>query len=313
MTASLVDIHEWNNTLDAELKAAGLKARPYHRPPNARDLFVIALDSSNVIRFWCGSADITFVSDKKARQSVLDVYEKGRTVTNTVKIDFHVWQNNLTLEHVRNSLSRYWIERHLGVQLPVGAEYSITAYDRIEKPERNEYGLVAAAGYGTVTLQGKTKATRQSFLIGRDEKSQFISALPRRCKSVFDAHEALRPPGVPRTALRQGEWFFVPATAAEKAAIAKSVAGRGSKGICGARDYGSATIHRSRVGELEDGSSHHAPCNIIVSNRLYAVGLVYDTRPNRHGQLLLRDWHRVIRNREVVSSTIADRGTARWD
>jgi hypothetical protein len=297
-----------------ELTKAGIKVRAYAKNPlsGGNATFSIALDPKNELRIWNGEAKVTVVpsTERALKQVVLQVHEKGRTITKVHKLEWQDWDRATTLKAFREfRATDWWIQRHLGVTLPLGAVYSITALNRVEKPQSNPTGQ---DDYGTVTLQGRVKTTNQSFLIGRDEKSQFISALPRQCRSVVDAHDALRPSSVPKDAPRQGEWFFVPATIAERKLIEASIKARGSAGII-ARDTWSRNdnIQRNRVGQLEPRSSHRAPCSIIIKSKRYACGLVYDTRPDRHGSLMLGGWHRVIRNREVTSS--ATQNTARFD
>ena len=66
---------------------------------------------------------------------------------------------------------------------------------------------------------------KRHFLVGRDERQLFMCRLPRACSTVRQAHEVLRPPGTIvrrsalETTLRQGEWFFVPIEAEERAAM----------------------------------------------------------------------------------------------
>jgi hypothetical protein len=74
------------------------------------------------------------------------------------------------------------------------------------------------------------KQTRR-FLVGFDERDLFMAQLPAaaRITTVRQAHEVLRPGNLPGTAsipkkvkvVRQGEWFFYPATEDEKMDIRK--------------------------------------------------------------------------------------------
>lgn len=296
-----------SQSIAAELRRTGVKASAYAKNPiGSKDVFSIALNQQNELRIWAGTAKITVIPSLSGlKQAVLQVQEKARTITTVWKANYGFWSDwhSYTLEalqeQINNTRRTYYIHNNLGVQLPEGAEYSITAVD-----------LKSAAfsyddNFGTVTFQGKSKATSQSFLVGRDEKSQFISALPRKATSVPDAHDALRPAGVSRKALRQGEWFFVPATNVEKAAINATIKNKGSLGLYGRKGGWPHSIDRSEIGALENGSSHRASAQIRVGGKLYAVGLVHDTRPDRHGSIILPDWHRVIRNREVVNPTLS--------
>ena len=67
-------------------------------------------------------------------------------------------------------------------------------------------------------MRRTTDARKRHFLVGRDERQLFMCRLPRACTTVAEAHTALRVPeakaearSVLERAIRQGEWFFVPA------------------------------------------------------------------------------------------------------
>lgn len=307
MTAS-TGVRENTAAVAKELSKAGIKVKPYGRNPiygTPNTTFSISM-TGDVVRLWAGAAKIKVLPEKSLKQAVLQVFEPARKIQTTAKLTYSDWDAFATLANAQRHMSEYGIRRKLNVNMPDGAVYSVVALDRknVSEADRGSYN----ADYGTITVQGQVRATHQNFLVGKDEKSQFISALPRKAVSVKDAHEALRPAGVPRNALRQGEWFFVPATQAEKRAIKAEVEARGTR--TPVQQFGGTYRARYEVGELENGSSHRAPAQITVNNRKYAVGVVYDDRQGHHGSLLLPDWHRVIRNREVV---IAGQNNARWD
>jgi hypothetical protein len=74
----------------------------------------------------------------------------------------------------------------------------------------------------------RTTEAKRRFLVGMDEQHLFIAQLTRPATSVKQAHEGLRPRGVPagRRAkkigiVRQGEWFFQPASAEELRAVTR--------------------------------------------------------------------------------------------
>src|SRR5262249_13780862 len=77
-----------------------------------------------------------------------------------------------------------------------------------------------------VWVRRSTEARKRHFLVGRDERQLFMCRLPRACTTVAQAHEELRVPeaklearSVLERAIRQGEWFFVPAEADDVARI----------------------------------------------------------------------------------------------
>ena len=322
MPTMMDEVRTNNRTVTKQLREAGVSVQPYGRNPlygSSASLFTLSLDPSNVLRLWAGTAKVNVIPsrDKSVKQAVVQVTERGRTIRREIPINFRHYRECPTEEEAKRRIGRYFIQNNLGVSLPSNAEFSVVSFSPIKgiTPDQVERAQWDKVNLGTMVIQGKVRATRQNFLVGRDEKSQFVAMLPRKAKSVKDAHESLRPAGVPRTALRQGEWFFVPANRDEKRAIANAINRRGIAHPESGRNMrrGRWGERLTQPGELEEGSSHHAPCSIRVGSYLYATGIVYDNRPNRHGSLMLSDWHRVIRNRERVNSAVQGRSAARWD
>jgi len=120
---------------------------------------------------------------------------------------------------------------------------------------------------------------------------------------VTDAHEALAPE-IPekydqRRMQRQGEWFFLPVTAEERAELnvvsPRAIAGGGLAAI--------ARIRRH-------GRQHTATeACILQPSRLYARGQIW--HPD-HMPLALRGWHRVLLNREPFEIVSPRRTGIRW-
>jgi hypothetical protein len=121
---------------------------------------------------------------------------------------------------------------------------------------------------------------------------------------VEDAHKALRPKGVPASAKRQGEWFFIPATKDELAAIERSLHWHAVHPSL------NPSVRGVRHGSLEWNSSHYAT-TLGTKSGVFAIGHVIDNRKsNRHSPLLLNGWHRVVRNAEVINAAAI---TRYWD
>ena len=152
-------------------------------------------------------------------------------------------------------------------------------------------------------VEMQTSGRLRHFLCGQDEQHLFIAQLPRACANVQDAHEALAPEippeyqrGVHR---RQGEWFFLPITAEERAELnvvdPKLI-----------RSGGLAEVARIR----RHGRQHLATQAVVIEkgNRLYARGQIW--HPD-HAPLALRGWHRVLINREPFES-VPRRVGIRW-
>jgi hypothetical protein len=76
-----------------------------------------------------------------------------------------------------------------------------------------------------VSVKRKTSSQKRHFLVGLDERQLFIAQLPKAVSTVRDAHVSLKrtelilAEGKMGKATRQGEFFFVPTTAAERAKI----------------------------------------------------------------------------------------------
>lgn len=302
-----------------EIKAHGIMAQPYVRPPLGDAVLCIGMDAaSEVFMVWPGTATLTIV-DKAlmpSPQIVLRAQEGDHTLSfkKTVSLkwskDNHPWKNRLS--EALNKLDQ-------------------DSFDSLSKAKRLNLFNLAAQLTGTrnivnVTLPPNTKfsddfanstlevnfakkkimwthaVTAQVptfdnyFLIGYDEVKCFISQLPRPVTSVQDAHAALRPEGLVKGAVRQGEWFFNPCSKAEKQIINES-------------------RNRRTKTPLERNSTHSAEETVEINGVMYARGEIHDSRSLRHQKMILDDWHRVIRNLEVnvQENRQENARPARWD
>ena len=269
------DVAERSAHLAQQLCGFGLDARPYVKPPLATEIFTVNIETRQ-IRPWAGRANVTVSGDAKRRQAVVNVAERDREITR----DLHVPRVDVSSDDLAEA-QRSDIIRRFPVFVPNGqlVEYSVLS-------RRSSWCRIRA------TL--RAPKTSFSLLMGFDEVRQFIAALPGRALTVEEAHRLLRP-NVSRRARRQGEWFFDPATADERARIVA------------AQHRGAMAI----VQALERGSSHRASV-LRVGNDLFAIGTVIDGRVKHHKPLVLDDWHRVIRNAELEAPT-AGAGRTMWD
>jgi hypothetical protein len=134
-----------------------------------------------------------------------------------------------------------------------------------------------------------TSAERRRYLCGLDERHYFVAQV-RGGSTVRDAHRELKP-DVVRDAershagrtLRQGEWFFVPLTPAEKFQLAGLL-----------RESPWALRRRESLGG--NGRPHIADEVVMDVHRVYARGVV---RHPDHKPLALPEWRRVHRNAEI--------------
>jgi hypothetical protein len=122
-----------------------------------------------------------------------------------------------------------------------------------------------------------------------NKRSFYLAEIPRSevmPTTVDEALEALRPPGLPKKALRQGEWFFVPTSkkfTKKTATLLKRTA-----------------IVSADPKEQEEAATRdlrqrrHVPTRLALNGAVYAKGFVRDAE---HDTLVLGDiWHRVVRN-----------------
>jgi hypothetical protein len=154
-----------------------------------------------------------------------------------------------------------------------------------------------------LVFRRKTPEEKRHFLLGVDERQLFISQIPKGCSTVRAAHENLKPGTVQLAegkfkTSRQGEWFFLETTDAERRFCNSMV-----------RDG----LVKKKLSLGPGGNPHTADELIIVpgkalehgwpvrENDIYIRGAV---RHVDHKTLKFRHWRRVIRNAESVQSGV---------
>lgn len=149
----------------------------------------------------------------------------------------------------------------------------------------------------------KTTGVMTKYLVGLDERSYFMAPLSdRSATTVGDAHRTLKRPELrdlearrsrPGRIVRQGEWFFIPASENEKSEIHDLVRRRHLR-----------VDKKARVGRLALGKPHVADEVVYVPapgddgrirELVFARGAV---RHPDHRTVHLCDWHRVLSNTE---------------
>jgi len=128
---------------------------------------------------------------------------------------------------------------------------------------------------------------RRHLLVGRDERQLFMCELPKPCTSVKQAHDVLRPKFLREATVRQGEWFFVPATPWEVSNVSRAL--RGNHTVV--RKSTAINHFIPRAGKP------HVVDELVPFGGVFARGSV---RHPDHKTIWLRDWHRVVKNLEVV-------------
>ena len=268
------------------LKKYNISARKYKKAPLGKHVFFLNTDADTPekeILLHEGDAEVTVVGgDKKLQQAVLRVKEKKHKITKKqIKFSKPMKGKNLPV-------------REFGVALPTGSKVKVIEVGKpINVPGTN-------GGYTRFPriLEATVPESLQTFLIGMDENTQFISALPRNnIKSVEEAHKVLKPRNLDESAKRQGEWFFEPV---EEGMLSQSNIQKLWKRM-GYRYLERGSFHKGNVASIK----------INGKMTMFAIGVIQDTRHGRHQPLLLNTWHKVKRNKERrVSIARRQRG---WD
>jgi hypothetical protein len=215
---------------------------------------------------WMGKADNTVqvqAIDKAERQLVLFVREARRSFTE----DVPSW-----------AMSR--------ITAPIGSsDWRRTVALRAQVDPKS----LVVRDDGTAVVERFTSGGGRHMLVGCDERQLFMCELPKACTSVKQAHEALRPKAVPKETIRQGEWFFVPATDRELDNIKLGL--RGNHVVV--RRNEAINRYIARAGKP------HVVDEILPFGGVFARGGV---RHPDHKTIQLRGWHRVVKNLEVVQA-----------
>lgn len=300
MTSKAQQIIEKHKGLPDQFAEFGINLSLYSKPPEGVDTFIISKGSGipGQILVWPGDTDkikIEIFGDKDLHQAVIVVAEPGRVLTRTVNVWLRT-RDGSTVENKRSAeaaLKRLTKEDFVfPVAMPAGTKFSYGPITPV--PSSQGFPLKA-----TCKITATAPDTVQTFLVGVDEMTQFVAALPKKVTSVLEAHAALRPAGLSRGALRQGEFFFDPATEGQIKAIERLI------------DRGG----RPRLNEpLENFSSHSSSERIVLpgGGGIFVRGKIKDSRTLHHETLVLESWHRLVRNLEVVAPPAQER-SRRWD
>ena len=271
-------------TVVDHLTDAEIVAKNYKRGPLGKDIFTLNIDTrfkERPIMVWEGLADCDVKLSKKFHQAVINANEGTRQI----KVETSIWaKNKKGIVASLNRRDRDW-SRPFNINFPRTPKIHIDEKGIIKNPD-NEKRPYDGAYLWNIPLIASIPKTSQSFLVGMDEITNFISMLPKtNVSSVKEAHEILKADEARiRNTIRQGEWFFVPIYADELTAVEE----KAEKNIY--------------VGTLETRSSHFAHQYVVIDKVKYAKGYVRDSRRGHHTNLFLDNWHKVVRNRERTSN-----------
>lgn len=295
---------ETNELID-RLGENNILAVPYRKPPVGVNTFSLGISHNpEVVRLWSGrTATVNVVNgDPDRKQAIINVEEGKRAIERRVTIK-NWWAGS---GHPPTKID---FTGRFPIVIP-NAQFAVTGIKRTDSRGSHDYASYQA------TVTARAPHMNQSFLVGMDEVAYFCAVLPVNATTIKSAHQALRPSGLSKVAIRQGEWFFTPATKDELRTI-KRVLKTYSEPHPGRWEHPTyATVGgvRVRIMPLEAMSSHHAATLVIPGTGRFAIGDVTDSRTGHHAPLPLADWHRVTRNAEVIDTrrnTVQRRSS--WD
>lgn len=236
-------------------------------------------------------------SDRKLGQVVVLVHEPPRPFVD------NFWLNNI---------SQGFTTKTPGWRDTVASRLHIRP-DRIQ-PAVSKNGVVDEA---RAFIHRVTSDQKRHMLCGLDERHLFIAQLPTNVSTVRDAHAALKAPAA-RVAenrgdkiVRQGEWFFIEATAAQSDQIEDSLR-RNVLFLERSVPIGPFTVPgslgSSRKVRQVRGNPHTADELVVVpsvgsrpglpaTREVFVRGRV---RHAEHATVRFQGWHAVVRNREAT-------------
>lgn len=297
--------------LAVDLKKAGLNV--YVEPPREHDSFEMMVRDDGSIEIYPGPVDLKIFPDetKTFKQVVMWADEKGHTNQRKVEVRRPTDAYSRRVHTLAKWKESFEKGRNFGLAMPENTTYKVIDGPKYEK--RHRTGTIDQKEEWVVaTVVATVPDSTWTFLLGQDEDAQFISALPKRVRSVPGAHKALRPKGISENTTRQGEWFFVPAKVAEIKKLDAMVAHDPSKvepvwlGAADDKVFNSGREwHKDEPEHGEESDTSHAAfTSLHMDGHLFVTGYIVDDRTpegrnSRHEPLWLPDWHRVVRNLEI--------------
>jgi hypothetical protein len=175
--------------------------------------------------------------------------------------------------------------------------------------------IVAEDRFGW-TVARRPPGGKRRFLIGRDERDLFVAQIPAACSTVRAARAALRPLAVERAArrtrvLRQGEWFFLEPSPAERSRLELALTSRAAFIVR------AANIRDELEGRRVVGGNPHVADELVAlpSERPHPERIAFvrgRVRHPDHATVRLRSWRRVVRNAEVTTGGVAWMAGVAW-
>jgi len=291
-----------NDELLPILTSVGIKAKEYANPSSVgvKGTFVIGTESAGrgILIRNTPTAKIEIATNEEKRQAVLNIVEEPLNSVRKVKV-------TLTKEEIKaigTNIHSYVVTNKLRNNFPVyipGANLSVA---NVKISKKLPDGKAIVSGDVRASMGRKREI---SFLIGMDETSHFISVLPKKVKTVEEAHESLKPKNLPKVAgiKRQGEFFFVPTTNEVVEEFMKQTKKEVRRSVPLEKDSNHVAQYAIPVA-IRKVVKRHA-FDSVSQNDMYQKGthfvrgLIYDKRGYRHAPTDLGEtWHTVMRNEE---------------
>lgn len=300
-----------------ELKKANIPAVVRTSTNGNIEVFTIEINEKK-LRLWSGIADIEVLVSKPQRQAVINVVEAERVVTEEVNLR-SIRKHRVGLEpkeklHVTTKLRDMLIDNFpIVFPNPDVVKFRVTELKEVKRTDGLKVEPQDAYYNFTAKVTATVPASTQSFLVGYDEHDLFISMLPSKPSSVKHAHELLRPPGVGKDAIRQGEFFFQPVNKTVGEYLDRLIAKRPDF-----IDDASYPIERQNGQESTHYCVMVTPPGKVYRGKQFTIGWVTDRRSrgyrkpaeSHHDPLFLTDWHEIIPNLEIEPpSSVSGRQT----
>ena len=230
-----------------------------------------------------------------------------------------------TEEYLRRHLSRMGARLKLQldaalrvkIRINVSRDRSGEFFDIRCWPGTNPEILDVRPDWRHMVLMVRDDGNKNKFLLGRDERHWFVAALPDDgVHDVRTAIASLRPEEIEgKIAIRQGEWFFVPApdleadpkaiqrnepltrSAWSKPHICEQMVRQGGVVVmvCSAFPAGITEPEYHQLIESDPTHRHQGWRRMVRDAEVYVRG---EVRHRDHKTLHLERWHRVYMNRE---------------
>ena len=322
-----------------EMKAAGINVDGYKRNPlENQSGFAIGNKGNGkslLIFFNPKNATINYDISKKHKQAVVSVFEKKRTVKNTV---YHAPYGHINyINELKNGISVKDSEAVFKKKLQENIIECLKKYrkDSIKKnphipndlkqvlksielapssinainylftdkklffapaiPGRDMYRFNSLFNF---ILTHEVSSSNLNILLGKDETHFFASVLPVRVRTVELAHKALLPKEAmnAKGIVRQGEFFYVPV---RNQTVKNTLNKKPNRVVTHAEAFNSRVVYDVVKSSMRIAPRHIATDARMINGKRYVRGAVYHSG-GHHKPIFLNDWHMVVKNKEVM-------------